>query len=155
MTTENTKTTENTTTTTGKTKVNTLEGWSERVASLKAYVEHLGEAYLEDILTGGFTCPEIKSVQNAGLILGVIKHCSSGYMGNSFNKAMPLEEKMEAFRKEIAPELTPEQVKARNLESALAVIANLQNSNVPEAVIRSCVQSMPQGKEALKNVFGA
>lgn len=153
MTTENTKTTtENTTT---KIKVNTLEGWAERVASLKAYVEHLGEAYLEDILTGGFTCPEIKSVQNAGLILGVIKHCSSGYMGNSFNKAMPLEEKIEAFKKEIAPELTPEQVKARNLENAKAVISNLQSNGVTEAVIRSCVQAMPQGKEALKAVFGA
>lgn len=153
MSTENTKTTENTTTT--KTKVNTLEGWSERVASLKAYVEHLGEAYLEDILTGGFTCPEIKSVQNAGLILGVIKHCSSGYMGNSFNKAMPLEEKVEAFKKEIAPELTPEQVKARNLENAKAVISNLQSNGVTESVIRSCVSAMPQGKEALKAVFGA
>lgn len=154
MTTENTKNTENTTTTT-KTKINTLEGWEERVASLKAYVEHLGEAYLEDILTGGFTCPEIKSVQNAGLILGIIKHCSSGYTGNSFNKDMPLHEKREAFCKAIAPELTPEQVKARNLENAKGVIANLQSNGVAEAVIRSCVQNMPQGKEALKEVFGA
>ena len=152
----NTNTTENTTNTnTPKTKINTLEGWSERVASLNAYIKHLGEAYLEDILTGGFTCPEIKSVQNAGLILGVVKHCSSGYMGNSFNKTMPLEEKIEAFKKEIAPELTPEQVKARNLENAKGVIANLQNNGVTEAVIRSCVQNMPQGKEALKEVFGA
>lgn len=149
--TENTTNTENA----NKTKIKTLEGWSERVASLKAYIEHLGEAYLEDVLTGGFTCPEIKSVQNAGLILGVVKHCSSGYMGNSFNKTMPLEEKVEAFKKEIAPELTPEQVKARNLENAKGVIANLQSNGVAESVIRSCVQNMPQGKEALKAVFGA
>lgn len=152
----NNTTTENTTTeNTTKTKVNTLEGWSERVASLNAYIKHLGEAYLEDILTGGFTCPEIKSVQNAGLILGVLKHCSSGYMGNSFNKNMPLSDKVEAFKKEIAPELTPEQVKARNLENAKGVIANLQSNGVAESVIRSCVQNMPQGKEALKAVFGA
>lgn len=152
----NTNTAENTTTTTAaKTKIKDLEGWAERVASLKAYVEHLGEAYLEDVVATGFTCPEIKSVQNAGLILGVIKHCSSGYTGNSFNKDMPLAEKAEAFRAAIAPELTPEQVKARNLENAKGVIANLQSNGVAESVIRSCVQAMPQGKEALKAVFGA
>ena len=148
--TENTNNTENAT----KTKIKTLEGWSERVASLKAYIEHLGEAYLEDVVTTGFTCPEIKSVQNAGLILGVVRHQSSGYMGNSFNKDMSAADKAEAFRAAIAPELTPEQVKARNLENAKGVIANLQSNGVTEAVIRSCVQNMPQGKEALKEVFG-
>lgn len=152
----NTNTTENTTNTENtKTRINTLEGWSERVASLNAYIKHLGEAYLEDVVTTGFTCPEIKSVQNAGLILGVVRHQSSGYMGNSFNKDMSADEKAEAFRQAIAPELTPEQVKARNLENAKGVIANLQSNGVAEAVIRSCVQNMPQGKEALKEVFGA
>ena len=131
------------------TKLNETNGWQERVNSLKAYITALGETTLETFATSGFFCSEIKKAHAPATALGVLCHCSAGAVGDQFADAKTTEEKVEAIIKVIAPALTPEQVKAQNLETAKKALTTLHEQKVPVETIKLVVASMPQGKEAL------
>lgn len=136
-------------TTENTTKLNTLNGWSERVESLKKYIEALGETELSAFATSGFFCSEIKKTHSPATALGVLCHCSAGAVGDNFDGKTTLEDKMATIEKVIAPALTPEQVKARNLETALAMVEKLQGKGFDNADIVDIVKNLPEGKNAL------
>lgn len=127
---------------TENTKLNELNGWETRKASLAEFVETLGETTIKTLLTEG--CKKSGLAQSLGILL----HCSSGYVGDKF-RGKSTEEKVEVVAELIAPALTPEEIKQRNFETACKVISDLQAANVPEAVIRLSVGNMPEGKRAL------
>ena len=124
-------------------KLSTLNGWAERVDSLKKYIDALGETELSAFATSGFFCSEIKKAHSPATALGVLCHCSAGAVGDNF------EDKMATIEKVIAPALTPEQVKARNLETALAMVEKLQGKGFDNADIVDIVKNLPEGKTAL------
>lgn len=130
-------------------KLNTLNGWAERVDSLKKYIDALGETELSAFATSGFFCSEIKKAHSPATALGVLCHCSAGAVGDSFDGKTTLEEKMATIEKVIAPALTPEQVKARNLETALAMVEKLQGKGFDNSDIIDIVKNLPEGKTAL------
>ena len=130
-------------------KLNTLNGWSERVESLKKYIEALGETELSAFATSGFFCSEIKKTHSPATALGVLCHCSAGAVGDNFDGKTTLDDKMATIEKVIAPALTPEQVKARNLETALAMVEKLQGKGFDNSDIIDIVKNLPEGKNAL------
>jgi hypothetical protein len=130
-------------------KLNTLNGWAERVDSLKKYVDALGDTELSAFATSGFFCSEIKKAHSPATALGVLCHCSAGAVGDNFDGKTTLEDKMSTIEKIIAPALTAEQVKARNLETALAMVEKLQAKGFDNADITDIVKNLPEGKAAL------
>ena len=130
-------------------KLNTINGWTERVNSLNRYIEALGNTELSAFAASGFFCSEIKKAHSPATALGVLCHCSAGAVGDNFDGKTTLEEKMATIEKVIAPALTPEQVKARNLETALAMVEKLQGKGFDNSDIVDIVKNLPEGKTAL------
>lgn len=142
MTTENT----NTNTTTEKKvfpQMKTLEGWADRVADLNKFISEMGELTTENFVNNG--------VRKAGKAqaLGVLLHCSSGYVGDKFRGKTTTEELVAVVAELIAPDLTPEQVKERNKNTARNALKNLRDNGVPEEVIITVISAMPEGKAVL------
>jgi hypothetical protein len=70
-------------------------------------------------------------------------------VGDNFDGKTTLEDKMSTIEKIIAPALTAEQVKARNLDTALAMVDKLQGKGFDNADIIDIVKNLPEGKTAL------
>ena len=130
-------------------KLNTLNGWAERVDSLKKYIDALGETELSAFATSGFFCSEIKKAHSPATALGVLCHCSAGAVGDNFDGQSTLEDKVATIEKLIAPALPPAQVKARHLGTALAMVEKLQAKGFDNADITDIVKNLPEGKTAL------
>lgn len=137
------------TTNSQKITLNSLNGWEERVRSNNAYIKALGETELTAFATSGFFCSEIKKAHSPATALGVLCHCSAGAVGDQFDGAKTTEDKIAVIEKVIAPALTAEQVKARNLETALAMVEKLQGKGFDNADIVDIVKNLPEGKTAL------
>lgn len=142
MATENTENKTTETTTTSSPKLSTLTGWQERVDSLKAFIETMGNTTLANFAASGV----LKS--GTAQALGILLHQSAGYCGDKLRDKTP-EAREDAVKALIAPALTPEQVKAANLLNAKNLINELRSANVPQAVIYKAVANMPEGKTAL------
>ena len=123
-------------------KLNTLKGWQERVDSLTAFVTAMGNCTLKDFSVSGV----LKS--GTAQALGILLHQSAGYCGDKLRDKTG-SEREEAVAKLIAPALTPEQVKAENLQNAKNLINELKTAKVPDSVIYKAVANMPEGKTAL------
>lgn len=139
---ENTENKTTETTTTSSPKLSTLNGWQERVDSLKAFIETMGNTTLANFAVSGV----LKS--GTAQALGILLHQSAGYCGDKLRDKTG-EAREEAVKALIAPALTPEQVKAANLLNAKNLINELRSANVPQAVIYKAVANMPEGKTAL------
>lgn len=142
MATENTENKTTETTTTPSPKLSTLTGWQERVDSLKAFIETMGNTTLANFAASGV----LKS--GTAQALGILLHQSAGYCGDKLRDKTP-EAREDVVKALIAPALTPEQVKAANLLNAKNLINELRSANVPQAVIYKAVANMPEGKTAL------
>lgn len=139
---ENTENKTTETTTISSPKLSTLNGWQERVDSLKAFIETMGNTTLANFAVSGV----LKS--GTAQALGILLHQSAGYCGDKLRDKTG-EAREEAVKALIAPALTPEQVKAANLLNAKNLINELRSANVPQAVIYKAVANMPEGKTAL------
>lgn len=122
-----------------------LDGWTERVESLNAFVSDMGKKELRSFIREGV------NKSGKAQALAVLLHCSSGYVGDKFRDKSE-DESVEVLKAMIAPALTPEQIKARSLATAKATIATLKAQNVAAETIRLCVSAMPEGKNALKEL---
>ena len=120
-----------------------LDGWSERVQSLNDFISDMGKKELRSFLREGV------NKSGKAQALAVLLHCSSGYVGDKFRDKSE-DESVDVLQAMIAPALTPEQPKARNLATAKATIATLQAQKVAVETIRLCVSAMPEGRNALK-----
>jgi hypothetical protein len=122
-----------------------LDGWTERVESLNAFISDMGKKEVRSFIREG--------VDKSGKAqaLAALLHCSSGYVGDKFRDKSE-DESVEVLKAMIAPALTPEQIKARSLAIAKATIATLKAQNVAVETIRLCVGAMPEGKNALKEL---
>lgn len=123
-----------------------LDGWTERVESLNAFIADMGKKEVRSFIREGV------NKSGKAQALAVLLHCSSGYVGDKFRDKSE-DESVEVLKTMIAPALTPEQIKARSLTTAKATIATLKAQNVAVETIRLCVGAMPEGKNALKD-FG-
>lgn len=139
---ENTENMTTETTTTSSPKLSTLNGWQERVDSLKAFIETMGNTTLANFAVSGV----LKS--GTAQALGILLHQSAGYCGDKLRDKTG-EAREEAVKALIAPALTPEQVKAANLLNAKNLINELRWADVSPAVIYRAVVNMPEGKTAL------
>ena len=122
-----------------------LDGWTERVESLNAFISDMGKKEVRSFIREGVD----KSGKSQAL--AALLHCSSGYVGDKF-KDKSEDESVEVLKTIIAPALTPAQIKARSLATAKATIATLKAQNVGVETIRLCVGAMPEGKNALKEL---
>lgn len=123
-------------------KLNTLRGWQERVDSLTAFITAMGNCTLKDFAVSGV----LKS--GTAQALGILLHQSAGYCGDKLRDKTGADRE-EAVQKLIAPALTPEQVKAENLQNAKNLINELKTAKVADSVIYKAVANMPEGKNAL------
>jgi hypothetical protein len=123
--------------------INTLEGWTERRTDLIKFIDELGALTVEQFISNG--------VRKAGKAqaLGVLLHCSAGYVGDKFRGKTTVDEQVAVVGEMIAPELTPEQVKERNYKTAVDALTTLRGQKVPEATIAMVISAMPEGKRAL------
>lgn len=122
-----------------------LDGWTERVESLNAFIADMGKKELRSFIREGV------NKSGKAQALAVLLHCSSGYVGDKFRDKSE-DESVDVLKTMIAPALTPEQIKARSLATAKATIATLKAQNVAVETIRLCVGAMPEGKNALKEL---
>jgi len=122
-----------------------LDGWTERVESLNAFISEMGKKEVRSFIREGV------SKSGKAQALAVLLHCSSGYVGDKFRDKSE-DESVEVLKTMIAPALTPEQIKARSLATAKATIETLKAQNVAVETIRLCVGAMPEGKNALKEL---
>jgi hypothetical protein len=122
-----------------------LDGWTERVESLNAFISDMGKKEVRSFIREGV------SKSGKAQALAVLLHCSSGYVGDKFRDKSE-DESVEVLKTMIAPALTPEQIKARSLATAKATIETLKAQNVAVETIRLCVGAMPEGKNALKEL---
>lgn len=122
-----------------------LDGWTERVESLDAFISDMGKKEVRSFIREGV------NKSGKAQALAVLLHCSSGYVGDKFRDKSE-DESVEVLKTMIAPALTPEQIKARSLATAKATIATLKAQNVAVETIRLCVGAMPEGKNALKEL---
>lgn len=122
-----------------------LDGWTERVESLNAFITDMGKKEVRSFIREGV------NKSGKAQALAVLLHCSSGYVGDKFRDKSE-DESVEVLKTMIAPALTPEQIKARSLATAKATIATLKAQNVAVETIRLCVGAMPEGKNALKEL---
>ena len=122
-----------------------LDGWTERVESLNAFISDMGKKEVRSFIREGV------NKSGKAQALAVLLHCSSGYVGDKFRDKSE-DESVEVLKTMIAPALTPEQIKARSLATAKATIATLKAQNVAVETIRLCVGAMPEGKNALKEL---
>lgn len=122
-----------------------LDGWTERVESLNAFIADMGKKGVRSFIREGV------NKSGKAQALAVLLHCSSGYVGDKFRDKSE-DESVEVLKTMIAPALTPEQIKARSLATAKATIETLKAQNVPVETIRLCVGAMPEGKNALKEL---
>ena len=129
------------------TKLNEIEGWDARVKSLNDFITAMGDRTAEEFLRDG------AGKSGKAQALSVLLHCSAGYIGDKFRGKTSSDDLLEVLEKVIAPELTPEEIKAQQLDTARSVLESLKAQNVPESVIKLSVGSMPQGKKALEE-FG-
>ena len=139
---ENTNNTNTKTENTAK-KLNTFEGWAERVQDLNNFIKEMGETTAETFLNSG--------VRKAGKAqaLAVLCHCSSGYIGDKFRDKKSFDDNFTALSEIIAPALTPEQIKERNKETARNALNTLKSQNVPNDTIKLVISAMPCGREIL------
>ena len=128
---------------TNTTIISTLDGWTERRSDLTKFIDELGALTVEQFVANG--------VRKAGKAqaLGVLLHCSAGYVGDKFRGKATLDEQVAVVAELIAPELTPEQVKERNYKTAVDALNTLRGQKVPEATISMVISAMPEGKRAL------
>ena len=122
-----------------------LDGWTERVESLHAFISDMGKKEVRSFIREGV------NKSGKAQALAVLLHCSSGYVGDKFRDKSE-DESVEVLKTMIAPALTPEQIKARSLATAKATIETLKAQNVAVETIRLCVGAMPEGKNALKEL---
>ena len=122
-----------------------LDGWTERVESLNAFIADMGKKEVRSFIREGV------NKSGKAQALAVLLHCSSGYVGDKFRDKSE-DESVEVLKTMIAPALTPEQIKARSLATAKATIETLKAQNVAVETIRLCVGAMPEGKNALKEL---
>ena len=122
-----------------------LDGWTERVESLNAFISDMGKKEVRSFIREGV------NKSGKAQALAVLLHCSSGYVGDKFRDKSE-DESVEVLKTMIAPALTPEQIKARSLATAKATIETLKAQNVAVETIRLCVGAMPEGKNALKEL---
>lgn len=125
------------------TVIDTLDGWADRRTDLIKFINELGALTIEQLISNG--------VRKAGKAqaLGVLLHCSAGYVGDKFRGKNSVDEQVAVVAELIAPELTPEQVKERNYKTAVDALTTLRDQKVPEATIAMVISAMPEGKRAL------
>lgn len=119
-----------------------LDGWAERKSDLIKFVDEMGALTVEQFATSG--------VRKSGKAqaLSVLLHCSSGYIGDKFRDKSGAEVH-QVICDLIAPDLTPEQIKQRNYDTAAAALKTLREQKVAEPVISTVISAMPEGKRVL------
>ena len=119
-----------------------LDGWAERKSDLIKFIDEMGALTVEQFATSG--------VRKAGKAqaLSVLLHCSSGYIGDKLRDKTGTEVH-DAIVNLIAPDLTPEQIKERNYNTAVGALNTLREQKVTEQTIAMVLSSMPEGKRAL------
>lgn len=121
-----------------------LRGWYNRVDDLNDFIAEMGNSSVESFCING--------VRKSGKAqaLAVLLHCSSGYIGDKFRDKKTTSEQVDVVAELIAPALTPEEIKARNLATAKNALEQLMDAGVATETIKLVVGAMPEGVQALK-----
>ena len=125
-----------------------LGGFEEFQVAVDALIDWTNELQTKT-LGEVFESKAKKSAPFSYQMLAILTHQSAGYVGDKFRGKTTVDEQVSVVAELIAPELTPEQVKARNYQTAVDALATLRGQNVPEATIAMVISAMPEGKRAL------
>lgn len=141
----NTNTNTNADETTNNTlRMKDLRGWCRRIEDLSEFIAEMGNSSVESFCING--------VRKSGKAqaLAVLLHCSSGYIGDKFRDKKTTSEQVDVVAELIAPAMTPEEIKARNLATAENALEQLMEAGVAADTIKLVVGAMPEGLRALE-----